>query len=179
MIVIVDNYDSFVYNIAEYVSFFDRVRVVSRERVGELYEMDFDGLIISPGPGKPDKKLSFIFNFDVPVLGICLGHQLIAEVFGGKIGKVAPVHGKASLVRHDSDGVFRGVRNPVRVGRYHSLAVLDVPDGFVVSAVSDDGIVMGIRSCDGRIEGLQFHPESVLTQDGLKMIRNFVERCKV
>lgn len=175
MILVVDCYDSFVYNLVEYVSLFDRVKVLSKDKAREAKKLSFDGIIISPGPGKPDRELDFLFEFDVPILGVCLGHQIIAEVFGGKVGKVKPVHGKASLARHDSDGIFRGVRNPFRAARYHSLAVLEVPKGFKVTAVSDDGVIMGIRK--DRIEGVQFHPESVLTEDGLRMIRNFVEVC--
>ncbi|TDA26418.1 MAG: aminodeoxychorismate/anthranilate synthase component II [Archaeoglobi archaeon] len=175
MILVIDCYDSFVYNLVEYVSLFDRVKVLSKDKAREAKKLSFDGIIISPGPGKPDRELDFLFEFDVPILGVCLGHQIIAEVFGGKVGKVKPVHGKASLVRHDSDGIFRGVRNPFRAARYHSLAVLEVPKGFKVTAVSDDGVIMGIRK--DRIEGVQFHPESVLTEDGLRMIRNFVEVC--
>jgi anthranilate synthase component 2 len=175
VILVVDCYDSFVYNLVEYVSLFDRVKVLSKDKAREAKKLSFDGIIISPGPGKPDRELDFLFEFDVPILGVCLGHQIIAEVFGGKVGKVKPVHGKASLVRHDSDGIFRRVRNPFRAARYHSLAVLEVPKGFKVTAVSDDGVIMGIRK--DRIEGVQFHPESVLTEDGLRMIRNFVEVC--
>lgn len=175
MILVIDCYDSFVYNLVEYVSLFDRVKVLSKDRALEAKKLSFDGIIISPGPGKPDRDLEFLFNFNVPVLGVCLGHQIIAEVFGGKVGKVKPVHGKASLVRHDSEGIFKGVRNPFRAGRYHSLAVIEVPKGFKVSALSEDGVVMGIRR--DSIEGVQFHPESVLTEDGVRMIRNFVEEC--
>ncbi len=176
MIVVVDNYDSFVYNIVDYVSIFDRVKVLSRERAAEVKKLDPDGIVISPGPGKPDKSLTFLFELGVPILGVCLGHQTIAEVFGGKVGKIRPAHGKTSLVRHDGRGIFEGVKNPVRVGRYHSLAVLEVPEGFEVTAISDDGVIMGIRRDD--IEGVQFHPESVLTECGLRMIENFVRRCK-
>jgi len=175
VILVIDCYDSFVYNLVEYVSFFDQVKVLSRDKAREAKKLSFDGIIISPGPGKPDKELEFLFEFDVPVLGVCLGHQIIAEVFGGKVGKFKPVHGKASLVRHDSQGIFRGVRNPFMAGRYHSLAILEVPRGFKVTAMSDDNVIMGIRR--DSIEGVQFHPESILTEDGLKMIRNFVEIC--
>ena len=119
---------------------------------------------------------------DVPILGVCLGHQLIAHVFGGKVGRVKPVHGKASVVRHDGKTIFEGVRNPLRAGRYHSLAVLEMPKGFELSAISDDGIVMGIRHKRRQIEGVQFHPESVLTEfesgDGLKIVKNFVDMCR-
>lgn len=175
MIVVIDNRDSFVYNIVEYISFFDRVKVFDRSRVEDIKRLNFDGIVISPGPGRPDRSLEFVFDLNVPVFGICLGHQIIGEVFGGEVGKVKPVHGKTSVVRHDSEGIFKGVRNPVLVGRYHSLAVIKPPSGFKITAVSDDGIIMGLRR--GEIFGVQFHPESVLTEDGLKMVRNFVEIC--
>ncbi len=175
MILVIDCYDSFVYNLVDYVSFFDKVKVISKDVAREAKKLDFDGVLISPGPGKPDKELEFLFNFEVPILGVCLGHQIIAEVFGGKVGKVKPLHGKTSLVSHDGEGVFRNVKNPVRVGRYHSLAILEVPKGFKVTAISEDGVLMGIRM--GMIEGVQFHPESILTEEGLKMIRNFVSMC--
>ncbi|MEM0022276.1 MAG: aminodeoxychorismate/anthranilate synthase component II [Archaeoglobaceae archaeon] len=175
MILVVDCYDSFVYNLVEYISFFDTVRVLSTENAKEATKLDFDGIVSSPGPGKPSKELDFLFDFGVPILGVCLGHQIIAEVFGGKVAKVKPIHGKTSLISHDGEGVFKGVKNPLRVGRYHSLAVIEVPRGFKVTAVSDDGVVMGMRRDE--IEGVQFHPESVLTEDGLRMIRNFVAMC--
>ncbi|MEM0302428.1 MAG: aminodeoxychorismate/anthranilate synthase component II [Archaeoglobaceae archaeon] len=175
MILVIDCYDSFVYNLVEYLSFFDRVKVLSRENAREAKKLSFDGIVISPGPGKPDRELEFLFEIGVPVLGVCLGHQIIAEVFGGKVGKVKPVHGKASIVKHDSEGIFKGVKNPFLAGRYHSLAILEVPKGFKVTAMSDDGVIMGIRR--GTIEGVQFHPESVLTEEGVKMIRNFVGIC--
>ncbi|WP_202320463.1 anthranilate synthase component II [Archaeoglobus neptunius] len=175
MIVIVDCKDSFVYNLVEYVSLFDRVRVVDRDNARNIEKMNFDGIIISPGPGKPDRSLEFIFDYNVPILGVCLGHQMIAEIFGGEVGKVKPVHGKTSVVRHNSEGIFKGVRNPMRAGRYHSLAVIKPPDGFEVTAVSEDGVIMGLRR--GSIYGIQFHPESVLTEDGLRIVRNFVGMC--
>jgi anthranilate synthase component 2 len=175
MIVVIDCKDSFVYNLVEYISMFDRVKVFDRENAREIDDINFDGIVISPGPGKPDKSLEFVFDYSVPVLGVCLGHQMIAEVFGGKVGKIKPVHGKSSIIRHNSDGIFRGVRNPLRAGRYHSLAVLRPPNGFEITAVSEDGVVMGLRR--GDIYGVQFHPESVLTEDGLRIIRNFVEIC--
>lgn len=175
MIVVVDCKDSFVYNLVEYISLFDKVRVVDRDNAREIRKMSFDGIVISPGPGKPDRSLEFLFDLGVPVLGVCLGHQMIAEVFGGKVGKVRPVHGKISVIKHDGKGVFRGVRNPLKAGRYHSLAVIEPPKGFEVCAKSEDGIVMGLRR--ENIHGVQFHPESVLTEDGVRMIRNFVEMC--
>lgn len=175
MIVVIDCKDSFVYNLVEYISIFDRVKVIDKERAREVEKMNFDGVVISPGPGKPDRSLEFLFDFDVPVLGVCLGHQIIAEVFGGKVGKVTPVHGKASLIKHSGEGVFRGLRNPFKAGRYHSLAVIKPPEGFRVTARSEDGVIMGLMR--GDIHGVQFHPESVLTPDGMRLIRNFVGIC--
>lgn len=151
MILVIDCYDSFVYNLVEYISIFDRVKILSKENAREAKKFDFDGIVISPGPGKPDKELEFLFNFDVPVLGVCLGHQIIAEVFGGRVGKVKPVHGKTSLITHDREGIFRNVRNPFKAARYHSLAILEVPKGFKITATSEDGVIMGIRK--GFIEG--------------------------
>ncbi len=186
MILVVDNRDSFVWNLVEYVSLFDRVKVVENTvAAGEVRRLNPDGIIISPGPGHPISRKDvgncpeIILRSDVPVLGVCLGHQLIAHVFGGRVERVNPVHGKASVVRHDGKGVFRGVSNPLKAGRYHSLAVTEVPEGFRVTATSD-GVIMGIRSRDGLLEGVQFHPESVLTpkKEGLKIIENFVEVCR-
>ncbi len=190
MIVIVDNRDSFVWNLAEYVSLFDRAIVVSNTiRPGELRSINPDGIIISPGPGTPEERKQvgnspeIVLESEVPLLGVCLGHQIIASVFGGKVGRVPPKHGKQSVIRHDGKGIYRGIKNPLRAGRYHSLAVLRVPQNFEVSAVSmDDGLIMGIRHRKRPIEGVQFHPESVLTEfesgEGVKIIKNFVEMTK-
>ncbi|MBP1912810.1 aminodeoxychorismate/anthranilate synthase component II [Thermococcus stetteri] len=190
MIVLVNNRDSFVWNLAEYASLFDRVKVVPNTiTLGELRRLDPDGVIISPGPGHPLERREvgnspeIVLEAEVPVLGVCLGHQIIATAFGGKVGRVRPRHGKASPVRHDGKGVLRGIKNPLIAGRYHSLAVLEVPKEFEVSAVSlDDNVIMGIRHRKLPIEGLQFHPESVLTEwerkEGVKIIKNFVEMAK-
>ena len=190
MILLVDNRDSFVWNLAEYASIFDEVKVVPNTiSLLEVKRIDPDGIIISPGPGSPESKRDvgnspeIVLEMEVPILGVCLGHQIIAHVFGGKVGRVKPLHGKSSLVKHDSNTIFEGVKNPLKAGRYHSLAVLEVPKGFEVSAVSlSDGVVMGIRHKRRQIEGVQFHPESVLTEfhegEGLKIIKNFVEICK-
>ncbi|ALV62726.1 Anthranilate synthase, amidotransferase component [Thermococcus sp. 2319x1] len=190
MIVLVNNRDSFVWNLAEYASLFDRVKVVPNTiTLGELRRLDPDGVIISPGPGHPLERREvgnspeIVLEAEVPVLGVCLGHQIIATAFGGKVGRVNPRHGKASPVGHDGKGVLRGVKNPLRAGRYHSLAVLEVPREFEVSAVSlDDNVVMGIRHRKLPIEGLQFHPESVLTEwerkEGVRIIKNFVEMSR-
>jgi len=189
MILLVDNRDSFVWNLAEYASIFDEVKVVpNTATVGEVRGIDPDGVIISPGPGSPENRRDvgncpeIVEEVEVPILGVCLGHQLIAHVFGGRVGRVKPVHGKASIVRHDGKTIFEGVRNPLKAGRYHSLAVLKLPRGFELSAISDDCIVMGIRHRSRQIEGVQFHPESVLTEfesgDGLRIVKNFVDMCR-
>lgn len=175
MIVVIDCKDSFVYNLVEYISLYDSVKVLDVDDAGKIRKINFDGIVISPGPGKPDRRLEFLFEFGRPILGVCLGHQIIAEVFGGRVEKVRPLHGKVSLVRHDGEEIFRGVRNPFKAGRYHSLAVTHPPEGFKVNARSDDGLIMGIKK--GDIYGVQFHPESVLTEDGLRIVRNFVEIC--
>ncbi|HID42424.1 MAG TPA: aminodeoxychorismate/anthranilate synthase component II [Archaeoglobaceae archaeon] len=182
MILIIDNKDSFVWNLAEYASFFDRIKVFPNTITLEKVKIQNpDGIIISPGPGSPEKKRDIgncpeiIRKSEIPILGVCLGHQTIAYVFGGEIKRVKPVHGKTSVVKHDGKTIFSGIRNPLVAGRYHSLAVTEVPKGFEVSAVSEDGIIMGIRNRDRMIEGVQFHPESVLTEDGLKIIKNWVK----
>ena len=190
MILLVDNRDSFVWNLAEYASIFDEVKVVPNTiSLAEVKKIDPDGIIISPGPGSPESKRDvgnspeIVLEMDVPILGVCLGHQIIGHVFGGKVARVKPLHGKSSLVKHDGKTIFSGVKNPLEAGRYHSLAVLEVPKGFEVSAISlNDGVIMGIRHRRKPIEGVQFHPESVLTEyhagEGLKIIKNFVDMCK-
>jgi len=189
MIVIIDNKDSFVWNLADYASIYDKVKVVPNTiTISELKKLNPDGVIISPGPGAPENKKDvencpeIIMDIDAPVLGVCLGHQTIAHIFGGKVGRISPVHGKSSLVTHDSKGIFKDIKNPFTAGRYHSLAVLKVPENFTVTAKSEDGVVMGIRHNEKPIDGVQFHPESVLTEfeekEGLKIIENFVKFCK-
>jgi len=188
MILIIDNRDSFVWNLAEYASMFDEVMVVPNTiSVSEVKRIDPDGIILSPGPGSPNSKRDagnspeIVLNVDLPVLGVCLGHQIIARVFGGTVGRVRPVHGKSSIVEHDGREIFKKVSNPLEVGRYHSLAVLKVPEKFRVTARAvEDGVVMGIRHKSKPIDGVQFHPESVLTprSEGLKIVRNFVESCR-
>ena len=190
MILLVDNRDSFVWNLAEYASIFDEVKVVPNTiSLAEVKKIDPDGIIISPGPGSPESKRDvgnspeIVLEMDVPILGVCLGHQIIGHVFGGKVGRVKPLLGKSSLVKHDGKTIFSGVKNPLEAGRYHSLAVLEVPKGFEISAVSiSDGVIMGIRHKNKPIEGVQFHPESVLTEyhsgEGLKIVKNFVDLCK-
>jgi anthranilate synthase component 2 len=188
MIVLIDNKDSFVWNLADYASAFDEIAVVGNGITpSELRAYRPDGIIISPGPGTPSSRRyvgnvpDILETAESPILGVCLGHQAIAHTFGGTVGRVSPVHGKESVISHDGKAIYEGIPNPLRAARYHSLAVLRAPDGFDVTARSEDGTIMGIRNAGLSIEGVQFHPESVLTGyetgDGLRIIKNFVAAC--
>ena len=185
MILIIDNYDSFVYNLFQYLGELGAEPIVRRNdevTVDEITKMSPDGIVLSPGPGHPANKRDFgvcedvLSQLEVPTLGVCLGHQGIINHFGGTIVKNTPMHGKTSMVKHDGKGIFSGVRNPLRVMRYHSLAGEDIPECLEVSARSEDGCVMGVRHRERPIFGLQFHPESILTEDGKRILENFV-RC--
>jgi len=183
-ILFVDNQDSFVWNLVDYVSqFYPETKVVSNKiellRVKELEPL---GIVISPGPGNPANPkdigncIHIMEEFEgVPILGVCLGHQAINLAYGGTIARTPPVHGKTSEVIHDGMGIFRGLDNPLKAGRYHSLAVEQIAPKLTVSAVSEDGVVMGIRHRSLPIEGVQFHPESVLTPSGMKIINNWLK----
>ena len=184
MILIIDNYDSFTYNIYQYVGHFNsNVSVVKNDQItiSEIKQMSADSIIISPGPGHPkDSKISLDcinqLGSKVPILGICLGHQAIGVSFGAKIvNSNQIVHGKTSMVRHNKDELFNGLKNPFEATRYHSLVIDNktIPDELEVIAESE-GIVMGIRHREKPIHGVQFHPESIKTQDGLKIIENFL-----
>ncbi|RZN68733.1 MAG: aminodeoxychorismate/anthranilate synthase component II [Candidatus Methanolliviera hydrocarbonicum] len=182
MIAFIDNKDSFVWNIVEYISIIDEnVGVFSNETsVRELKNIDPDAIIISPGPGTPYRKrdignsIEIIREFDLPILGICLGHQAMGVAFGGKVEKIEPRHGKKTSVHHDGKRAFEGIENPFLGGRYHSLAVTEVPESFEVSATSN-GVVMGMRHRKKDIEGFQFHPESILTKSGFDILKNWYE----
>ncbi|HEY5111103.1 MAG TPA: aminodeoxychorismate/anthranilate synthase component II [Acidimicrobiales bacterium] len=187
-ILVIDNYDSFVYNLVQYLAELGATVMVKRNDevdAQDLAGMRVDGVLISPGPGHPRNAgncleiVHYCAESAVPVLGVCLGHQALAEAFGGQV-LAAPelLHGRASVVTHDGIGVFVGVTNPLVAGRYHSLVVVDegLPEEFLVSARSN-GLVMAIRHRSLDLEGLQFHPESVLTQDGYVMLANWLERC--
>jgi len=187
-ILVIDNYDSFVYNLVQYLAELGATVTVRRNDdvdAQEVAAMGVDGVLISPGPGHPRDAgncleiVRYCAENAVPMLGVCLGHQALAEAFGGQV-VAAPelLHGRASLVTHDGMGVFVDVTNPLVAGRYHSLVVADegLPEEFVVSARSND-IVMAMRHRSLDLEGVQFHPESVLTQDGYVMLANWLERC--
>ena len=185
MILLVDNYDSFTYNLMDYVRRRHPQVIAVRNDNPLLNRTDpgkIKGVLISPGPGTPaqaGKTLEVIQNCigRIPVLGVCLGHQAIAEAFGGKIVRAKiPMHGKTSVIRHDGQALFRGLKNPLRVMRYHSLVVREdsLPPGFLVTARSESGEIMGIRHTSLPVEGVQFHPEAALTENGEKIIRNWV-----
>lgn len=187
-ILVIDNFDSFVYNLVQYLGQLGAEPLVHREGTIDLDRVDRlapDGVLISPGPGRPSAAtLSNTIirerHTTVPILGVCLGMQCIAEVFGASIVHAREiVHGRTSTISHDGRGVFRGVPDPVEVTRYHSLAVDEgtLPPELVVTARASDGTVMALRHTDFPTEGVQFHPESVLTEHGLEMMENFLERC--
>jgi len=190
---IIDNYDSFVYNIAQYLGELGvDCDVIRNDKitVTEIKEKNYDGVIISPGPGTPDDKKYFGVCKDVikdlgssiPILGVCLGHQGIISVFGGKVTNAGCVrHGKTSAVKHNNSELFKGVKNPFRATRYHSLVgdKTIIPDILEVTATAeDDGEIMGIRHRNYLIEGVQFHPESIMTEDGKKILSNFIKEVK-
>jgi anthranilate synthase/aminodeoxychorismate synthase-like glutamine amidotransferase len=184
MILLIDNYDSFTYNLAHLFGELGADVVVRRND-----EISPDGaedlspshLVVSPGPGRPEEagatpEIIRRLSVRVPTLGVCLGHQAIVQVFGGEVGAAQKlVHGKATMVDHDGRGIFAGLPLDFLAGRYHSLAATSVPDVFEVSATAADGEVMAVRHTELPIDGVQFHPESVLTPHGLDIAKNFLE----
>jgi anthranilate synthase/aminodeoxychorismate synthase-like glutamine amidotransferase len=187
-IVVIDNYDSFVYNLVQYLGELGAQPTVVRNDacdVDSLLNRDFDGALVSPGPGRPEDagitcQLIAAASAQLPILGVCLGHQAIGHVFGARVERAPELrHGKTSRIIHDGTGVFRDLPSPLEVTRYHSLVVNDtsLPSELVVTARADDGTVMGLRHRDHDVEGVQFHPESILTEHGMAMLRNFLDRC--
>jgi anthranilate synthase/aminodeoxychorismate synthase-like glutamine amidotransferase len=184
MILLVDNYDSFTYNLVHLFQELGADVVVRRNdeiTADEAGRLAPSHLVISPGPGRPESSGATVeivrrLAPTTPTLGVCLGHQAIVEAFGGEIGQAQRlVHGKASTVAHDGRGIFAGLPQDFQAGRYHSLAATQVPDDLEVSARTEDGEVMGVRHRSLRVDGVQFHPESVLTPDGPRLCRNFLE----
>lgn len=186
MLLLIDNYDSFTYNLYQYLSQLGaKVKVVRNDAISiaGITSLDPSGLVLSPGPGRPETagvtmEAVKAFAGKLPILGICLGHQSIAQVYGAKIIKAKNLmHGKVSQVNADGQGVFTGIANPFAAMRYHSLAVAQdsIPAEFVITAKADDGEIMGIRHCELPIEGIQFHPESIKTVVGKRILRNFLK----
>jgi anthranilate synthase/aminodeoxychorismate synthase-like glutamine amidotransferase len=179
----VDNYDSFTYNLVHLLEELGASVVVRRNdevAPDEAAALVPDRLVVSPGPGRPaaaGRSIELIraLGQTVPTLGVCLGHQAIVEAFGGAVGPArALLHGKASRVRHDGRGVFQGLPEEIEAGRYHSLATTRIPEALEVTAHTADGEVMGVRHRAYPVEGVQFHPESVLTPEGPRMLANFL-----
>jgi len=193
-IVVIDNYDSFVYNLVQYLGQLGADPIVYRhDAIDEsgIRELAPDGLLISPGPGTPDDagiSCDVIRRFGagtgagqpIPILGVCLGHQCIGQVFGGQVVRAAAImHGKTSVIHHDGRGIFTGLQDPLVATRYHSLVVAQssVPDVLEVTATTEDGTIMGLRHRTLLIEGVQFHPESILTAEGHRLLANWLRQC--
>jgi len=190
---IIDNYDSFVYNIAQYLGELGvECDVIRNDKItiSEIKERKYDAIIISPGPGTPEDKKYFGVCSDVikdmgektPILGVCLGHQGIIDAFGGKVTNAGCVrHGKTSPVDHTNSKLFAGVKNPFKATRYHSLVgdKTIIPDILEITATaSDDGEIMAVQHKEFLIQGVQFHPESIMTEDGKKILNNFIKQVK-
>ena len=185
-ILFINNRDSFVWNLVDYVSIFesDTIVVPNTITIDEVEEIDPDAIVISPGPGNPHNQrdigtcIDIICQFGqrVPILGVCLGHQAINAAFGGLVGhsKSGPVHGKASPIIYEGSPLFKGLPDPFPGGRYHSLAIEELADNLDVTARAEDDIIMAVNHRQYPVYGIQFHPESVLTPDGLKLIENFL-----
>jgi anthranilate synthase component II len=184
-VLVIDNYDSFTYNLVQVIGSLGAEPVVRRHDAVDLdgvTALEPDGIVISPGPGTPadagiSRAVIEAFGAHVPLLGVCLGHQCIGEVFGGRVVRAERVmHGKTSWVRHRGVGVLEGLPDPFEATRYHSLVVerSSLPDVLEVTAEADDGVIMGLRHRHWPVEGVQFHPESVLTVDGPRLIGNFL-----
>ena len=185
MILLIDNYDSFTYNLYQYLCELGaEVSVVRNDKItlGQIRNMNPEKIVVSPGPCTPDKagisnEVVREFGPIIPVLGVCLGHQCVGQTFGGIVGKAGEImHGKTSLIHHDGEGVFSGIPSPFEAIRYHSLVVYeeDLPDELEVTAWTESGIVMGIRHKKYDIQGIQFHPESIMTQYGKEILGNFL-----
>ena len=186
-ILVVDNYDSFVFNLVQYLQQLGAEVVVKRnDEVNAESINGFDGVLLSPGPGTPEDAGACIeivnaaIEKQKPLLGVCLGHQAIGAALGGKVSRAPELlHGKTSQVQHKNEGVFKDLKSPFRATRYHSLAIEtpSVPEELLVTATTDTGVIMGVKHKSAPIEGVQFHPESVLTQGGHRLLANWLETC--
>jgi len=184
MILIIDNYDSFVYNLAQYLGELGWQPVVYRNdqiTLAQIEELAPTHIVISPGPCTPleagiSNDAIQHFGGKIPILGVCLGHQCIGHVYGGRIGRASPVHGKTSLIHHDGQTIYQSLANPFPATRYHSLIIKPegLPSWLKVTAKTPEGIIMGVRHQDYVVEGVQFHPESILTEVGHDILTNFL-----
>jgi anthranilate synthase component 2 len=187
-ILLLDNYDSFTFNLYQYLAELGaEVEVVRNDEIGveDIAARAPDGIVISPGPSRPENAgitLEVIGRYGptTPILGVCLGHQAIGMAYGGDVVRVEPVHGKRSTVTHLGGGCFAGLPSPLEAGRYHSLAVsaTTLPDVLEVTATAPDGLVMGMRHREHPVEGIQFHPESILTDEGMGMLANWLRSIR-
>jgi anthranilate synthase/aminodeoxychorismate synthase-like glutamine amidotransferase len=186
VILMIDNYDSFTYNLVQYLGILGtdvEVRRNDRISLEEIKAMGPERLVISPGPGVPESAGIIIpiiqrFYRHVPILGVCLGHQAVGVSFGGRVIRAARLmHGKVSQISHDNRGLFRNVPDPFTATRYHSLAVdaKSLPGCLEISATAEDGEIMGLRHRDYPVHGIQFHPESILTKEGMRILENFLK----
>jgi anthranilate synthase/aminodeoxychorismate synthase-like glutamine amidotransferase len=187
-VLVIDNYDSFVYNLVQYLGELGAEPLVHRcdaLTLAEIEALEPDAVLISPGPGRPEdaglsNEVITTFAGRRPVLGVCLGHQCIGQVYGGEVVRApAIMHGKTSAIHHEGRGVFAGLPSPLEATRYHSLVVdaASVPEVLEVTARTADGVVMGLRHHEHDVEGVQFHPESILTEHGHGLIRTFLDRA--
>ncbi len=188
MLLLIDNYDSFTYNLYQYLSELgEEVRVARNDKITleEIEKLKPARIVISPGPGRPENagisnEVILKFGERTPILGVCLGHQCIGQAYGGKVGHAGEIkHGKTSMIQHDEKGIFQGVKNPFAAVRYHSLAVQreKLPDCLDISAVTENKIIMGLRHRKYPVEGVQFHPESIMTGEGKRILENFLRKA--
>ncbi len=186
MIILIDNYDSFTYNLVQYLGDLGAETTVYRNdqiTSDEVFDLQPSGIVISPGPSDPDHAgicldvIKQAAENNTPLFGVCLGHQAIGQVFGGKIVRVPPMHGKTSDMFHDGESVFKGLPSPFEATRYHSLSIepTSFPDCLTITAKTEDGTIMGLQHKEKPIHGVQFHPESIATQHGHDMIKNFLD----
>ena len=185
MILLIDNYDSFTYNLFQYLSELGAELTVARDdkiTLDEIETMSPKAIVVSPGPSTPENagisnEVIRHFGSRLPLLGVCLGHQCVGYAYGGRVSHAGEImHGKSSLIHHDGRGVLEGLPNPFEAIRYHSLAIQrqDLPDCLEVTAWTDKGIIMGVRHREYQVEGIQFHPESIMTKVGKDILRNFL-----
>ena len=186
MLLLLDNYDSFTYNIYQYLCELNAdVLVVRNDKItlDEIAELNPERIVISPGPNNPERagisnEVILRFGTSIPILGICLGHQCIGYAYGSTVSKASEIkHGKTSAIYHDGRGVFRGIPNPFNAIRYHSLAIEEqtIPEQLEVTARTENGIIMGVRHKSLPVEGIQFHPESIMTESGKILLQNFLD----